>query len=117
MTSDITHFLFEFISNIKYCHIMTESYIEHKATDNLYNKINILYDKYLETYIGKYGKKKAETKKHLNLNAYNDNFYEYLENTIKKIDSIYKKQDNDLQSILDEIKVVLNQTLYILKLH
>lgn len=116
MSNDITHFLFELIANIKYCHFMTENYIEHKATDHLYNKINTLYDKFLETYIGKYGRKKAQTKKNINLNAYDGKIEIYIQNTIKKIDEVYKKQDNDLQSILDEIKVSLNQFVYFLHL-
>ena len=113
---DVTHLFFEFLANIKYAHLLSKTYTEHKATDKLYNSIDDLYDKFLEVYIGIYGVKNIKTKKHINLNAHNGNISQYIKTIIKKIDLIYKKQDNDLKSILDEMKIEINQCLYILNL-
>jgi hypothetical protein len=112
---------FEMLINIKVAHLMTTSLAKHKATDNLYDDINGLYDKFLEVYIGKYGRnnfKSAQTigYKHLT----DEEFLEYLKQLIKyftvDILKILDKTDTDLLSIVDEIKISLNKTVYLLTL-
>jgi len=115
--TDITHLLFEFLVNIKYAHLMTDKYSEHKATDKLYDEFNELYDKYLETCAGKHGKNRIKTTKNININACNGDVKEYIKSVIKKIDIFYKKQETDLQSILDDIKISMNRCMYLLELN
>lgn len=112
---------FEMLINIKVAHLMTTSFAKHKATNSLYDDINRLYDKFLEVYIGKYGRQNFKSTqtiayKHLT----DDKFLEYLKQLIKYFNvdilKILDKTDTDLLTIIDEIKISLNRTVYLLTL-
>lgn len=112
---------FEMLINIKLAHLMTTSFAKHQATDHLYDDINKLYDKFLEVYIGKYGRQNFKSVqtigyKHLT----DDQFLEYLKQLIKYFNldilKLLDETDTDLFSIVDEIKISLNKAMYALTL-
>ena len=86
----ILHFL-EFQNMIKLYHWMTLSYARHKASDQLFSELSENIDKFVETYIGIYGRPKF-TKKELttSFTIHNDkdiiscldDFNNYLKTTI-----------------------------------
>ncbi len=106
---------------IKVYHWKTHSYAEHKATDELYSKLNENIDEFVEILLGKDGSRlnmkgckidisdPASTKELIKIiNEYKI----LLENKINKY--ISKTGNSDLYNIRDEILGNLNQFLYLL---
>jgi len=108
---------------VKLYHWKTQSYAQHKATDELYSKLNENIDKFMEVLFGK-----TETRTNLlkkptislidlsskeQLKKQIDGFKVYLVNlTDNKF--IIKMSNTDLLNIRDEILGDLNQFLYLL---
>ena len=103
---------------IKLYHWKTRSYAQHKATDELYDRLNSHIDKFVEVLLGK-----CESRIHMvngriqlidqNLKTFKSKIYEYrgfLVDLNKYFDS---KQDSDLLNIRDEILGDINQFLYL----
>lgn len=113
--TDATNLMFEILANIKHAHLMTTKYTEHKATDKLYNEISEQQDRFLEVYLGKYGRKKSSNTV-LNYNLYHEDISSYLKTAIKKLDSIVNKKDDELKNIIEEMKASMYQAIYLLGL-
>lgn len=114
------HF-FEMLINVKLAHLMTKSYAKHKATDELYDELNELHDKFLEVYLGKYGRPILNDKYSIEYtNMSDDQFVVYLRKNVKILENdifqYIKKEDSDLLSIIDDFKTILHKTLYLLEL-
>ena len=45
----------QMLNTVKLYHWKTHSYAEHKATDTLYENLNVNIDKFVETMLGKHG--------------------------------------------------------------
>jgi len=121
--SEITCKFLEMLIMVKLYHWKTQSYAQHKATDELYSKLNENIDKYMEVLLGK-----TETRTNLlkkptislidlsskeQLKKQIDDFKVYLVNlTDNKF--IIKMSNTDLLNIRDEILGDLNQFLYLL---
>jgi len=124
--SEITCKFLEMLIMVKLYHWKTQSYAQHKATDELYSKLNENIDNFIEVLLGK-----TETRTNLlkkptislidlsskeQLKTQINDFKVYLVNlTDNKF--IMKMSNTDLLNIRDEILGDLNQFLYLLTLN
>lgn len=118
-------FFFDLSNNTKLYHWTTHSFPRHKASDELFESIIDLSDKFMETYMGRYGRPKttqeARGSLKLNLKALNDkSIVEYYKSCIKHLETSFtsglSEKDTDLINLRDEILGKLNQTLYLFSL-
>jgi DNA-binding ferritin-like protein len=111
------------LNTVKIYHWKTHSYATHKATDELYGKLNDDIDKFVEVLLGKIGNRIDLTKvKSIPIRDFAsleqmkkeiDNFKSYLVG----LDSnkvMNTMSNSDLYNIRDEILADLNQFLYLL---
>ena len=122
---EITVKFFELLLMIKLFHWKTSSHSIHKATDELYTKLNENMDKFIEILLGKTGIRTNLLNKH-NISLIDLTNKEQL---VKKI-NLYKSymvnlsnnsfirsmSNTDLLNVRDEILGDLNQFLYLLTL-
>lgn len=116
----------EMLNAVKLYHWKTFKYSEHKATDELYGELNDKIDEFVETLIGKTGKRinltKASSIKLANFNDIN-NFKKLIENGKRYLINMsnaspYSSNENsDLLNIRDEILGILNKFTYLLTLN
>ena len=114
--------IFDFLNNLKLYHWMTTSYPRHKAADECFDSIQSLSDKFVEIFIGKYGRSKLIPPSFSPKNSVT----RYTDSDIKElfvdfIDFLRRlkldpKADSDLLNIIDEMVGSLNQTLYLFTL-
>ena len=123
---EITVRFLEMIIMIKLYHWKTYSYATHKATDDLYSKVNENMDKFIEVLLGKAGNRinllKTNSIKLMDFNSSVDDrnkfkheiikFKEYLVN-LNSNPFMVKMSNTDLYTIRDEILADLNQFLYL----
>jgi len=123
---EITCTFLEMLIMVKLYHWKTYSYAQHKATDDLYSKLNENIDKFMEVLLGKTEKRtnllKQPTISLIDLSSKEqlknkiDDFKVFLVNlTDNKF--IMKMSNTDLLNIRDEILGDLNQFLYLLTLN
>lgn len=123
MSANDIQFFFTMREQIKLYHWQTKSYSRHKATDAVIDALDASIDKYVEVYMGKYGRMKMTSG---NATSHVSNLSEtsiikfikkcitYLNtNLVKKL----KEYDTDLVNIRDEMLAELNQLLYLFTLH
>ena len=123
MSGTDTQFFFTMREQIKLYHWQTKVYSRHKATDGVIEALDTSIDKYVEVYMGKYGRMKMNSS---NSTVHVSNLSEksiikfihkcinYLQTTlVKKL----KENDTDLMNIRDEMLAELNQLLYLFTLH
>ena len=119
MSGADTQFFFTMREQIKLYHWQTKVYSRHKATDGVIEALDTSIDKYVEVYMGKYGRMKMNSS---NSTVHVSNLSEksivkcinYLQTTlVKKL----KENDTDLMNIRDEMLAELNQLLYLFTLH
>jgi hypothetical protein len=123
MSGADTQFFFTMREQIKLYHWQTKVYSRHKATDGVIEALDTSIDKYVEVYMGKYGRMKMNSS---NSTVHVSNLSEksivkfihkcinYLQTTlVKKL----KEGDSDLMNIRDEMLAELNQLLYLFTLH
>lgn len=121
--SDFILFFFDLINNVKLYHWTTSSFARHKGSDELFASLVESTDKFMEVYMGKYGRPKiTEREGRLTLKSLNDKtVVEYIKTSIKVLKDDLSKQlkdsDVDLFNIRDDILAKLNQTLYLFSLH
>jgi DNA-binding ferritin-like protein len=113
----------EVLNHVKLYHWKTKQYAEHKATDELYGKLNEDIDKFVEVLLGKDGSRIATVKQirvcdtiHTtqSLRKKMEKFKDFL---MRLNDSLDAHKDSDLLNIRDEILADINQFLYLLTLH
>lgn len=112
----------QFATYIKLYHWSTQSYSRHKASDELYENIQTGMDKFVEVYIGIYGRKEVFKGKASNydLRIYTDKdaiimldmIVQFLEKDIPKL-----VKETDLLNIRDEILANVNQAKYLFTLN
>lgn len=118
--SKIVQKFMELLTMIKLYHWKTHSFSQHKATDELYAKLNENIDKFVEILLGKSKQRvnmlenkmtmydledKAELREHI---------FEYRQFLIEMSNIFSSKRDSDLLNVRDEILGDLNQFLYLL---
>ena len=120
---EITVKFMEILMMIKLYHWKTHSYATHKATDDLYSKLNENIDKFMEVLLGK-----TEIRTNLlncrKISLIDLTSHEQLKREIEKCKSylinlsensfLLKMANTDLLNIRDEILGDLNQFLYLL---
>jgi hypothetical protein len=112
----------ETLHMIKLYHWNTRSYSQHKATDELHERLSGNMDKFVEVFLGKTGARlhhMDEKIRLLNIQRSHDlkqRIYQFREFMIEMNDCLHKHRDTDLLNIRDEILADLNQFLYLLTL-
>ena len=116
---EIVSVFFHMRSQIKLYHWQTRSFSEHKATDDLVTALDTNIDKFIEVYMGRYGRpyiKKTLPVKNLTVSgirAFITKSDEWLASSLPRM---LKKTDSDLLNIRDEILADLNQIKYLFTL-
>ena len=120
---EITVIFFEMLMMVKLYHWKTFSYATHKATDELYSKLNENIDRFMEVLLGKSGQR-TDLMDHKNIRLFDLNSPESLKKKVEEFKSYLvdldykedlKKMSNaDLYTIRDELLADMNQFLYLL---
>jgi hypothetical protein len=116
---EIVSVFFHMRSQIKLYHWQTRSFAEHKATDDLVEALDTNIDKFIEVYMGRYGRpyiRKTLPVKNLTvtgIRAFITKSDEWLASSLPRM---LKKTDSDLLNIRDEILADLNQIKYLFTL-
>lgn len=116
---NLVQVLQEFEMNIQLYHWITESFSRHKASDLLYESIGSHVDKFMEVYMGKYGRPILKNgQQTLVVKKMSDaDFLAYLKEKINFFQSILpqnlSQNDTDLLNIRDEIIADINKVLYL----
>lgn len=124
----IVRIFMEMLNTIKLYHWKTGSYAEHKATDELYERLNGHVDKFVEVLLGKNDKKIERLGRIDTIRTFDsahshgpvdfkERMYEYRE-FLTDLDKCFDtKKDTDLLNIRDEILADVNQFLYLMTFH
>jgi len=110
----------EMLNTVKLYHWKTHSYAQHKATDELYSKLNENIDTFVEILLGKEESrvKMVEKRSRLidskNTKDFKEKIYEYREFLIDITKYFDQKRDTDLLNVRDEILGHVNQFLYLM---
>ena len=122
MSSRDIAFFFQMRTQIKLYHWQTRLYSRHKASDNVLEKLDELIDKYVEVYIGKYGRPKLDastnttTVQNLSESSVVKYIHKYITYMTEPLVKRLKKEDTDLLSLRDDMIAELNQLLYLFTL-
>ena len=117
--------LLELLNQVKILHWQTPVYSEHNTLYELYNSLGGLIDKWVHTFMGKYGRiqlsKKGESLVLKNHKEAKNSTIAYLHEGVGGLRTIKdqyfsKSEDGDLSLIFDKIFGDLNQTCYLLSL-
>lgn len=118
--SEIVETFIGMINTVKLYHWNTHSFSQHKATDELYERLNEHVDKFVEVLLGK----KEDRIKHLSSSIplvnkhskydFKNKIYQYRDYLISMNSCLDSTRDSDLLNIRDEILADLNQFLYLL---
>jgi hypothetical protein len=122
MSAGDIQFFFTMREQIKLYHWQTKSYSRHKATDKVIDALDEHIDKYVEVYMGKYGRphmnSKTNTIKVTNLTE--KNIVKFIKNCITALEQVVvfhlNPTDTDLFNLRDEMLGALNQLLYLFTL-
>jgi DNA-binding ferritin-like protein len=120
---EVTVIFLEMLMMVKLYHWKTFSYATHKATDELYSKLNENIDRFMEILLGKSGQR-TDLMNHKNIRLFDLNSPESLKKKVEEfktylVDLDYKEQlkkmsNADLYTVRDEILADMNQFLYLL---
>jgi hypothetical protein len=120
--NEMTVFFFEMLLTIKLFHWKTHQYSIHKATDELYDKMNEKMDQFIEVLLGKTNIRiNLSKKKNISLNDISTlsllqkkikNDIGYLL-SIENTKAMQVMRNVDLYTIRDEMIAILNQFLYL----
>jgi DNA-binding ferritin-like protein len=110
----------ELLNLVKLYHWRTKVYSQHKATDELYEKMGGNIDTFIEVLLGKDESriKMVETKiqliDSLDTSEFKKNIFEYRAFLLDLDTVLDEKTDSDLLNIRDEMLANINQFLYLL---
>jgi hypothetical protein len=116
----------QMLNTIKLYHWKTHSYAEHKATDELYGKLNENIDSFVEIMLGKHGNRvDLINNKTIPLYDYNSlkpfkekiNEYKHFLINMNKDADLNITNNSDLLNVRDEILGNINQFEYLLTFH
>jgi DNA-binding ferritin-like protein len=118
--SHIVKVFLEVLNMVKLYHWKTHSFAQHKATDELYERLNENIDKFVEILLGKDESRIKMLEKRIdlvdakNVKDFKSRIYEY-RTFLTDINMYFDaKRDSDLLSLRDEILGNVNQFLYLL---
>ena len=110
----------EMLNMVKLYHWKTQSYAQHKATDELYASLNQNVDRFIEVLLGKDTKrikmmeKKIDLIDPANVTEFKTRIYEYREFLTDMNLHFSEKTDMDLLAIRDDLLADINQFLYLM---
>jgi DNA-binding ferritin-like protein len=122
MSAADIQFFFTMREQIKLYHWQTKSYSRHKATDMVIDSLDENIDKYVEVYMGKYGRPRMTPKTAMTkvANLSEKAAVEFIKTCIKVLQTTLVKHlqpsDTDLVNLRDEMLADLNQLLYLFTL-
>ncbi len=118
--SHLVRIFLEMLNIVKLYHWKTRSFSQHKATDELYERLNEHIDKFVEVLLGKDQSRINMIEKNIELldasstKEFQKRVFEY-RGFLTDLDRYFdQKRDTDLFSIRDEILADINQFLYLL---
>ncbi len=108
----------EMLTTIKLYHWKTNSYAQHKASDELYDEINKHMDEFIEIMLGKQESRINKLSSNIKLrnnnsSEFKNKLFYYRELFIDMDDYLHPSKDADLLNIRDEIVGYINQFLYL----
>lgn len=118
--SSIVRTFIDILNTVKIYHWGTHSYAEHKATDELYERLNANIDRFVEVLLGKdesrirgieQSARSIETKSRTDFKTRIYQYRRFLSDMDRCLDS---ERDSDLMSIRDDILADVNQFLYLM---
>ncbi len=121
----IVELFFEMLNTIKLYHWTTTSFAQHKATDELHEKLSEHIDKFIEILIGKlptsrerirYGRESTPIYDCLTKDEFINHLEKYTKVLIDFTNRFNTSTDSDLLNIRDEMLGDINQTLYLFSL-
>ena len=126
--SHLVKVFFEMLNMVKLYHWKTHSYGQHKATDELYAKLNEHLDKFIEILLGKGTKvdgtgreeriqmmeKRIDLIDSKNVKDFKARMFQYREFLTDFNMHFDSKRDSDLLNVRDEILGDINQFLYLM---
>jgi len=119
-TSHIVSVFLEILNVVKLYHWKTKSYAQHKATDELYAKLNEHVDTFVEILLGKDEtrinaiEKRRDLANYSNVTDFKKKVYEFRDFLIDISNHFDSSKDTDLLNVRDEILGDINQFLYLL---
>jgi hypothetical protein len=122
MSANNVQFFFTMREQIKLYHWQTKVYSRHKATDAVIDALDTSIDKYVEVYMGKYGRMKmnSSTGSVMVKNLSESSIVNFIKRCITYLNTELvrklKDTDTDLVNIRDEMLAELNQLLYLFTL-
>ena len=121
MKSKIVKTFMELLTMIKLYHWKTHSYAQHKATDELHERLSESIDKFVEVLMGKANSRIYMIEKKMRMYDLNTKqelrsaMFEYREFLITELNRVFNsKKDSDILSIRDDMVTDINQFLYLL---
>jgi hypothetical protein len=118
--SNIVKMFLEVLNMVKLYHWKTHSFAQHKATDELYERLNENIDKFVEILLGKDQSRVKMLEKRIDLNDpdnvkdFKTKIFEYRTFLTDMNMFFDSKKDSDLLNVRDEILGDINQFLYLL---
>lgn len=122
MSANDVQFFFQMREQIKLYHWQTKVYSRHKATDEVIDSLDEQIDKFVEVYMGKYGRPRMTARNNsIRIsNLSETGIVKFIKQCIGYLlDTLVKKlkpQDTDLLNLRDEMLADLNQLLYLFTL-
>ena len=119
MSAADINFFFSMREQIKLYHWQTETFARHKATDEVIEALDGSIDKYVEIYMGKYGRPKitSSTNTVRVQNMADKTATKFIKTCIAYLEGPLVKRlkpvDTDLVNIRDEMLAELNKILYL----
>jgi DNA-binding ferritin-like protein len=118
--SRIVHFFLQMLNMVKLYHWKTRSYSQHKATDELYERLNNGVDEFVEVLLGKDETRVSLMEKRIDLidpdntKDFKKCIYDYRQFLTDFNIHFDAKKDSDLLSLRDQILANINQFLYLM---
>lgn len=118
--SNIVKMFLQVLNMVKLYHWKTHSFAQHKATDELYERLNENIDKFMEILLGKDQSRVKMLEKRIeltdsdNLKDFKSKIFEYRTFLTDMNMFFDSKRDSDLLNVRDEILGDINQFLYLL---
>lgn len=107
-------------NQLRIFHWQTASFVEHEAFGKAYESLDGLIDSFIETMMGKKGRIVSNGGFTIELANYKVSdpivFLKKYDQFLTSLDSELQEDDTELKNIRDEMKGVVNHTLYLLTL-
>lgn len=115
---DFIPLMFSLLNNLRLFHWNTDSYAQHIASDSCITVMQELFDKFMEVFLGKYGKTEvANIQTSLVIETLNkEQLEEVIREVISFLNTIDISADTDLQNVRDDMLTELHKTLYLFSL-